>query len=216
MKRKISLLISITLLITLLTIFITYYNYKPRLTYKYSNEYDGYLVYKAYGDKKKYKIKEEFNNKKIVGISTRAFYNHKNLKTIEFENSENIKYIGRLSFSKCKNLSEIDLSYVSLIDKNAFSYCYKLDNISIMASDILGSAFYKCKSLTNIELNEGVETIGTYAFSYTNFNELKLPHSMIECYIDSFKYSNLNKIYYYNSFKPNDYLLNSNIELVKI
>ena len=219
MKQKINLIISGTILILLITILICYYNYKPRIKYIYDNNLEGYLVDKAYGNEKKYTIKDEYHGKPVLGISTRAFYNHDNLEEIVFENPENIIFIGRLSFYNCNKLKYIDLSHTEEIDKNAFQFCKSLNNLEISSEFIAGSAFYGCESLDNINLMEGVISIGTYSFSYTKFEEINLPSSMINCYKDAFKYSNIKKISYYSSLITEDYLdeyiIENNIEVVK-
>ena len=68
-----------------------------------------------------------YHGKPVLGISTRAFYNHDNLEEIVFENPENIIFIGRLSFYNCNKLKYIDLSHTEEIDKNAFQFCKSLN-----------------------------------------------------------------------------------------
>ncbi|MCR5349561.1 MAG: leucine-rich repeat domain-containing protein [Acholeplasmatales bacterium] len=197
MKSKLKFIIPI-ILITILTLFmVTYYECKPRLKYRYVSEYDGYVVDKCFGNSKKYKVKETYQNKPVVGIGVRAFYENKYLEELEFECPENIYYIERLAFYKCKKLKTIDLSHTDLIAQNAFQYCIKLNDISVKAKNIGGSAFYGCENLSNFKLEEGVKTLGTYALSYTNFNVLNFPSTMADVYVDSLKYSKVTKVTYY-------------------
>jgi len=188
MKDKLRWIIPIGICIILIIFLVFYYFFKPRLRYVLDKETDTYLVDYAYGNSKEYTVPEKYNDKIVSGINIRAFYNHSKLEKIVFEKKENIKQIKRLAFSECPKLKEIDLSMVEVIERNAFSYDKSLNNITLMCKNIGSSAFYKCTSLDNITLNEGVETIGAFAFSYTVFSEITLPKSMKTVYDDAFKY----------------------------
>ena len=188
MKDKLRWIIPLSVAFILILVLVGYYFLKPRLRYVYVEESDSYLVDKAYGFSKEYTVPELYNGKPVTGINVRAFYRSSKLEKIVFEKRENIKEIKRLAFSECPNLKEIDLSNVELIERNAFSYDSSLNNLVIGAKNIASSAFYKCTSLSNVTLLEGVETIGAYAFSYTTFTSLKLPKSMKLVYDDAFKY----------------------------
>ena len=215
MKSKLKFIIPVILIIILSIFVITYYECKPRLRYSYSNEYEGYIVDKCFGNNKKYKIKEEYHGKPVKGIGVRAFYENKYLEEIEFENAENIEYIGRLAFYKCKKLKTIDLSHTKLIELNAFQFCKNLNDIEVSAEDIAGSAFYGCENLSNFKMLEGCFSLGTYALSYTKFETLDFPKSMRYVYIDSLKYSNVNKITYYNKLYLEYLNTLENVELIK-
>lgn len=188
MKDKLRWIIPLSIAGLLAIFLVLYYFLKPGIKYIYDEESDTYLVDKAYGNSKKYVIPEKFNGKDVSGINVRAFYRNDNLEEIVFEKAENIKSIKRLAFSECDNLKVIDLRYVEVIERNAFSYDYNLNNIEIGAKNIASSAFYKCTSLKNIILNEKVETIGAFAFSYCPFESIKLPKSITSVYDDAFKY----------------------------
>lgn len=181
-------------LIILIVILLVAVNNNSSLTYEYNDKYDGYIVKEAKGNVKSYTIPENYNDKPVIGIGVRAFYKHNKLEEVIFEKSENIKLIDRLSFSECENLKSIDLKYVKEIGNNAFSYDKSLDNIELSLDYILASTFYKCESLSNIKLNEGVKTIGSFAFSYINTDTLYLPSTIITVYTEAFKYANINKI----------------------
>lgn len=188
MKDKLRWIIPLSIAFLLGLFLVLYYFLKPGIKYIYDESSDTYLVDKAYGNSKKYVIPEKFNGKDVSGINTRAFYKNDNLEEIVFEKAENIKYIKRLAFSECDNLKVIDLRYVEVIERNAFSYDYSLNNIEIGAKNIASSAFYKCTSLDNISLLDGVKTIGAFSFSYCSFKEIKLPKSINNVYNDAFKY----------------------------
>ncbi|MGM9970227.1 MAG: leucine-rich repeat domain-containing protein [Anaeroplasma sp.] len=193
-KHKV-LLISISAISLSIVIFLILFFNIPRLTYKYDKDYDGYIVNKAYGNSKKYIIPNDYKDKPIIGVGTRAFFRHDRLEEIVFEEPQNIRIISKLSFSECPKLKSIDVSYAEIIERNAFSYDYSLNNIRVSAINIGSSAFYKCESLKSIEFLEGVKTIGSLAFSYTIVEEIILPETIHIVYVDAFKYmNNLNKI----------------------
>ncbi len=202
MKDKLRWIIPVVVILILSVFLVLYYFFKPRLVYSYNDKTDTYLVDYAYGNGKEYTIPEKYNGKYVTGINVRAFYKHSKLEKIVFENKEMVKTIGRLAFSECPNLKEIDLSSVELIERNAFAYDTSLNNLTLSCKHIASSAFYKCTGLNNITLNEGVESIGVFAFSYCTFSEIKLPKSINVVYDDAFKYqSNLTKISVYYRYK---------------
>lgn len=208
MKSRLRWMIPLLVAFLLALFLVGYYFIKPGIRYIYNEETDSYLVDKAYGNAKKYVIPEKFYGKDVTGINTRAFYRNDKLEEIVFEKPENIKVIKRLAFSECDNLKKIDLSYVTEIERNAFSYDYKLDNITLSAVNIGSSAFYKCTSLDDVTFNEGVKTIGAFSFSYAKFKKITLPKSITNVYDDAFKYcDDLDKVNVYYKLN-NKYLSN--------
>lgn len=193
-------IIPFILFIFIITSLLFLFNNTDKLLYEYNESTDSYIVKRAYGNAKSYTIPEKHNDKIVSGIGVRAFFRLDNLEEIIFENSLNIKTIDRLAFSECENLKRIDLSNVLEIGENAFSYDKSLNDLKLKTKYILGSTFYRCESLSNIELEEGVKTIGTFAFSHTALKEIKLPYSITTIYNDAFKYNEIEKIYIPNSF----------------
>ena len=201
----------IMVLSVVISVFTLYNN--PALICEYNEALEGLVVSDARGNIKEYTIPGNIDEIPVVGIGVRAFFQHSDLEEVKFENPENIKLIDRLAFSECPKLKTIDLRYVEEIGKNAFAYDTSLDNLEIGANHILGSAFFKCESLSNITLNEGLLSIGTYAFSHTKIEELKIPYSIKTIYNDAFKYMNLSKLYVPLGFESgNINYLNSIIE----
>lgn len=188
--------------------FIIYYANLTYYEYEYSSIYDGYIITEYHGSDKILDIPSSYNNKPVVEIGVRAFFENDDIEEVILP--ESIKSIDKLAFSKCINLKSINLDNVEYIGNNAFSYCNLLDNIKIKVSNILGSTFYKCNNLSNIVIEEGVKTIGSLAFSYTNIEELYLPHSFIKIYDEGFLYSATKKIYAYNDLDSID-----GIEIIK-
>lgn len=206
MKLRYKIIIIAIVLVSTIGLFLYYY--VPRLKYEYNEKYDCYLVSYAFGDLEEYVIPEVYNNKPVYGTSTRAFYNHKNLKTITFLNPSNFKYVGRLSFSECDNLEYVNLEYALVIERGAFSYDYKLDNLCINAEIIGGSCFYKCYNLSNVALNNTL-SIGSMAFSNTSIKNIVIPKECIEIGVDCFYDCDyLEEVNIYNeTIQKNIYLL---------
>lgn len=216
-KKYWKIITPIILIMSIFLFFVLFFSI-PRLEYRYDNNYELYRVTKCYGDAATYKIKDDGKKGEVGIIGTRAFYK-KNIKNIVFENPMNIDTIERLAFSECKNLENIDLSYVKYFERNCFSYCKKLKVEKLSAIDIGASAFYGCESISNIEFSIGLKTIGSYAFSKTNIEVLNLPSSVNYIYNDAFSdMTNLKEINVYLDSLNNesiDYLdsLNENIKV---
>lgn len=186
MKKYIKIL-TLPILAIILMIIILITNV-PRLEYKYSEEYDGYLVTKAIGNSETYNIKEKYNDIAVVGIAESAFKNHNNLKEINLP--ESLIFIGRMAFYECIKLENINLENVKEIERNAFSYCENLKNVKLNANYIGASAFYKCNNLKEIILND-TKSIGDMAFANTKIKSINIPSTCIylgdktfnECYL---------------------------------
>lgn len=183
-KRNLYVLIMMAILTIIFIITLLFFTI-PRVEYKYSNEYEGYKVSLVFGSNTKYSIAEAKKGKAVTAIGTRAFY-QKPIKTIDIKKPENINTIEKLAFFKCKNLEEIDISNVKNFERNAFQYCKKLKLKELNCINIGASAFYGCESITELKLNEGLETIGSLAFVETKIKELVLPSTVNEIYNDAF------------------------------
>ena len=123
-------------------------------------------------------------NELIYYIEHRAFMGCTSLKNI---NANNISYINDYAFADCISLTNITLAEtgctlgnyafancaslknienISTIPQGVFSQCYSLQSIKIPKICSIGmEAFYLCKSLTNIEIPDGVDYIESAAFS---------------------------------------------------
>lgn len=76
--------------------------------------------------------------------------------------------IGYYAFSKCTNLTSIELpSGVTKIDRYAFSKCTNLSSLTLPSGvkEIWFCTFEGCKSLTSVTLPSGVERIEYSAFN---------------------------------------------------
>lgn len=186
MKKYLKLL-ALPIIVLVIAIIILITNI-PRLEYKYNSEYEGYMVTKAIGNAEYYEIKDTYKNKAVVGIDEQAFKGHSNLKSITLPDT--IEFVGRMAFYDCYNLESINLDNVLEIERNAFSYCEKLESLNVNALFIGASAFYKCKGLNEVNLSN-TESIGEMAFTRTNLKKISIPASCIfvgdnafsECYL---------------------------------
>ena len=89
------------------------------------------------------------------------------LKRVEFEQYNNITYIGKYAFSQCKKIDSIVIpSGVTDIGNYAFEDCSGLTDIEILSSvtNIASGAFEGCSGLTSIEIPSSVTNIGEAAF----------------------------------------------------
>lgn len=140
----------------------------------------------------------------IVEIGNQAFMNSSNLKTIVFPKA--LKKIGKAAFAWCTKLESIDLSNTVLVTlgEEVFHHCPSvktlllpdtLTNMPFLAFGYLaieevtipksvkvlnGSCFWDCKQLKRVKLNEGLETIGQFAFDDTKIKRLTLPSTLDE------------------------------------
>ncbi len=203
MKKYLRLLaLPIILFIVILIILITNI---PRLEYTYSSSLEGYVVSKAVGNANNYEIKETYKNEKVVGIAENAFNEHSNLRSITLPDT--VIFIGRMAFNGCTKLESINLDNVEEIERNAFAYCESLETLTIGAKDIGASAFYKCLSLSDVELNNTI-TIGDMAFARTNIKTINIPSFCLsvgdDCFSECYLLETINV--YGSNLKNNSYL----------
>ena len=109
-------------------------------------------------------------NPETVGIADYAFASAEDLKSIVIPNRNNLKYIGKGAFIRCKQLDMVDLSYTNIrrIEDYAFYACTSLSTISLPTrlTSIGRSAFYNCLQLHKVDLSKRmVEELGPRAFS---------------------------------------------------
>ena len=210
MKKYIKYIIASIVLVFVIVFLLLFFNI-PRINYTLDTSKNEYYVSGVYGNSKSYKIEKEINGIKVTKIGVRAFYNKSNLEEIVLP--DNVNYISRLAFSECKNLKNINLDKINVIERNAFSYDTNLDNITISAINIGASSFYKCSSLCNLSLNDGIITIGDMAFAGTKITKVSIPRSVKELgnnvFYECYALANINV--YGANLLGNDYLKSLNI-----
>lgn len=156
------------------------------------------------------RVKEVIFEGNIKQIGERAFEGCARLNKISFPDS--LRYIGRNAFADCLSLKEIVIpSKIKAIEPLTFNKCglervdlpdtlkeirlgafsgTKLKEFVAPASlEVLGvQAFYTCKDLRNISLNEGLLKIDDRAFACCHkLVDVKLPKSLLEIESGAFK-----------------------------
>ena len=121
-------------------------------------------------------IPATYKNKAVTEIGDKAFYEMKNITSIELPNS--ITSIGDSAFAYLNGLSSITLpSNLISIGKSAFAYCTDLTLINIPGgvTSIPDFAFSNCDSLTSVNLHNTITYIGRYAFYKCPLTSISIP-----------------------------------------
>ena len=119
-------------------------------------------------------------NTEINSIGEHAFKHCKALLWIELPNE--LTSIGKEAFEDCA-LKSLDLpAGVVTIGERAFKSCKDLTSVSLpeVCAKLDKEAFRECTSLAEIELNQGLLTIGDNALRETAISTLVLPESVTE------------------------------------
>ena len=128
---------------------------------------------------------------RVRKISSNAFANCENLKSVIIPNSVNEIGIG--AFWRCKNLTTI--------------------TIGNRVTDIGGWAFYECTALKSITIPNGVTTIGRQAFDgCTALKSITIPNGVTKIEINAFKNCNQLTSVIWNAKKCNGYNFGSQVE----
>lgn len=121
----------------------------------------------GYSGKSEYlELPETLNERTVVSIGERTFYQNSALKTLIIPGC--ITDIGKESFASCKNLSALTLNDGLLyIGESAFMGCEKLLAVKLPDSvkKIDGFAFKGCKKLQELKLPEGLKAIEHCTFA---------------------------------------------------
>ena len=128
-------------------------------------------------------VPDTLNNRAVVDIRNRAFFENKVLSSVDFSNAENLERIGSFAFSNCVNLDgEIVIpNTVTAMDSAAFQGCASLDSVVFNASTgiVPNQCFSGCTALSSVTLNDTVTEIGYYAFSNCpNLSYIEIPASV--------------------------------------
>ena len=175
MKKIISLLLSLTMLLSIVSV-VDFSAYADTLTtgkcgknVTYSLDTStGVLTISGEGDMENY----------IYGNN--PFYKKSNIKTVIIKNG--VTSIGSCAFYYCTSLTSITIpDSVTSIGSSAFYGCTSLTSVAIPNSvtSIGSSAFSGCTNLTSITIPDSVTSIGNYAFSgCTSLTSVTIPDSV--------------------------------------
>ena len=126
------------------------------------------------------KIEEIILPKNLEVINDYAFYNCKNLTSIEIPST--VISIGASAFSGCSSLTSIEIpDNITSIENNAFYGCSSLTSIEIPNSvtSIGIAAFAGCDGMTSVEIPSSVISIGDSAFSgCSSLTNIEIPSSV--------------------------------------
>lgn len=123
----------------------------------------------------------------VATIGDNAFSLCENLKSVEFPAS--LQSVGEYAFSECETLQSAVFNVAegsegAEIGAYAFSECDDLATLTLYKNSwkwVGAYAFSKCYALTDLVIEEGVETIDEYAFSNARaLQKLSLPSSLTE------------------------------------
>ena len=107
-----------------------------------------------------------------------------------------LKKIGALAFRDCRFTTLTIPATVESIGSQAFLYCTTMTTVTFAGTNLTelsDGAFQSCSSLENIQLPEGLLTIGTSAFAgCSRLNAISLPATLTE--IRGYAFSGSNEI----------------------
>lgn len=117
----------------------------------------------------------------IEEVSSKAFYNCKNLEVASFPL---LRYVRDNAFYKCNRLQDLDFSSVLSIGKAAFFDCVRFThvNFSTEIQQLEAQAFKQCTGITQIDIPEGISIskIPDECFYLcTSLKDIKLPADII-------------------------------------
>ena len=130
----------------------------------------------------------------VTAIKSEAFKLFSNLKTVKFTSSQ-LKEIGYRAFYNCKNLESIEFHEgLHYIGNEAFYTCKQLKYIKIPDSVVMidDKAFFDCNNLESVSFGSGIKLIGKQAFDTETSSKLKTVNfaKINGLVIDSFAFSN--------------------------
>ena len=201
MKKIISLLLSLTMLLSIVSVVdlsayadtLTTGKCGVNVTYSFDTS-TGVLTISGTGDMENYNYnnyeKNPFYKKSniktviikngVTSIGDGTFFYCENLTSITIPDS--VISIGDSAFYNCKSLTNITIpNSVTSIGERAFDGCSRLTSVTIPNSvtSIGVSAFYGCSSLTSVTIPDSVTSIGVAAFSSCrSLTDVTIPDSV--------------------------------------
>ena len=161
------------------TLYAHYEDSAKFLTYKYSEELQGYEVSDYTGNAKEVKIPSTYKGVAVKGIGDSAFRDCRSLTSISIPDS--VTSIGDSAFLYCSSLTSITLpDGVTYIGDSAFGHCSSLTSIEIPngVTSIAHWMFFGCSSLTSIIIPDGVRWINGAFDNCTSLTSVTIGNSV--------------------------------------
>lgn len=142
-------------------------------------------------------------NPEIMSIGDYAFYGCTCLGDLELPGK--VKCIGEYTFYNCECITQIEMEELDEIGKSAFSGCKNLQSFIAHGGNITETghgSFSHCTSLSEVQLPDSLETIGTMTFTYCKaLKEFTLPESLTTIRNNAFSNSGIQHIEFNNNLK---------------
>ena len=171
------------------TLYAHYEDSTKFLTYKYSEQLQGYEVTDYTGNGRSVKIPSTYKGVEVKSIAEIAFAYCSNLTSVEIPDS--VTSIGHAAFNGCHSLTSVEIpDSVTSISYGAFYGCYRLMCVVIGdgVMNIGNTTFSGCSSLTSVEIPDSVTSIGYAAFyDCSNLTSIEIPYSVTSIGEDAFK-----------------------------
>ncbi|MBQ9680080.1 MAG: leucine-rich repeat domain-containing protein [Ruminococcus sp.] len=164
-------------------------------------------------------VPDILNNRAVVDIRNRAFFDNTALTSVAFSNATNLERIGSFAFANCVNLDGglVIPNTVTTIETAAFQGCSSLDSVVFDASTgyVPNQCFSGCTSLSSVTLTDTVTEIGYYAFSNCPaLTYIEIPASVTSIAKSSFQNdSDITLGVYYNSY-AHEYAVSEGINYI--
>ena len=126
-------------------------------------------------------------SKNTTCIGTMAFLGCTSLKTISLP--ETVSELGEYSFARCESLVEIGIpANITQIGNSTFANCHSLKKVTFgKLTDIAECAFYRCLSLETVDFPDSLRNIDEYAFSECeSLTQVNLPEGITSIGNDCF------------------------------
>ncbi len=198
MKRTVSLLIVILLLLSMLTFAVAQ---ETTDGFEYRIEKDGFATITGYiGTGGKIILPSEVEGIAVTKIRKGAFMQNETITSVVIP--EGLLEIEDGAFNECGEITSIELpSTLLIIGKGAFQLCRKIQvlNIPEGVTDIPESALSGIFGMEVLTLPSTIESIGRYAMGYTGFKKIILPDGLKKIGVQAFGSSDLESMVVPNS-----------------